>query len=79
MYNLTGSNIGFTLKIESVTKNTIFGLKMMVKSGLEKIFFKFLHAGDYFPVLNESAQNHKFSNKNGIFGYRFHFEGKTDV
>ena len=41
---LTDSYIVFTLKIESVYKNTIFGLKIMVKSGLEKIFFKFLHA-----------------------------------
>ena len=47
---LTNSYIVFTLKIESLSKNTIFGLKMMVK-----IFLKFLHAG---------AQNHKFSNKN---------------
>ena len=54
----------FTLKMESVSKNIIFGLKMMVKSGLEKIFLKFLHAGDYFPLLHKSAQNHKFSNKN---------------
>ena len=45
-------------------KNTIFGLKMMVKSSLEKIFFKFLHAEDYFPLLHKSAQNHKFSNEN---------------
>ena len=37
---------------------------MMVKSGLEKKFLKFLHAGDYFPLLHKSAQNHKFSNKN---------------
>ena len=36
----------------------------MVKSGLEKIFLKFLHAGDYFPLLHKSAQNHKFSDKN---------------
>ena len=35
---LTESYIAFTLKMESVTKNTIFGLKMMVKSGLEKLF-----------------------------------------
>ena len=42
---LTDSYIGFTLKMESVTKNTIFGLKMMVKSGLEKIILKSLHAG----------------------------------
>ena len=45
---LTESYIVFTLKMESISKNTIFGLKMMVKSGLEKIFLKFLHAGDYF-------------------------------
>ena len=54
----------FTLKMESVSKNTIFGPKMMVKSGLEKIFLKFLHAGDYFPLLHKSAQNKRFSNKN---------------
>ena len=37
---------------------------MMVKSGLEKIFFKFLHAGDYFSLLHKSVHNPKFSNKN---------------
>ena len=42
---LTDSYIGFTLKMESVTKNTIFGLKMMVKSGLEKFILKSLHVG----------------------------------
>ena len=42
---LTDSYIGFTLKMESVSKNTIFGLKMMVKSGLEKFILKSLHAG----------------------------------
>ena len=62
--HLTNSYIVFTLKLESASKNTIFGLKMTVKSGLEKIFLKFLHAGDYFPLLHKSAQNHKFSNKN---------------
>ena len=45
MSYLTDSYIGFTLKMESVSKNTIFGLKMMVKSGLEKIILKSLHAG----------------------------------
>ena len=59
---LNDAYIVFTLKMESVSKNTIFGLKLMVKSGLEKIFLKFLHAGDYFPLLHKSAQNHKFSN-----------------
>jgi hypothetical protein len=61
---LAESYIAFTLKMESVSRNTIFGLKMMMKSGLEKIFLKFLHAGDYFPLLHKSAQNHKFSNRN---------------
>ena len=41
---LTDSYIVFTLKMESVSKNTIFGLKMIVKSGLEKIILKSLHA-----------------------------------
>ena len=42
---LTDSYIIFTLKMESVSKNTLFGLKMMVKSGLEFFFLKSLHAG----------------------------------
>ena len=46
---LSDSYIIFTHKMESVSKNTIFDLKLIVKSGLEKIFLKFLHVGDYFP------------------------------
>ena len=42
---LTDPYIGFTLKMEPVSKNTIFGQKMMVKSGLEKFILKSLHAG----------------------------------
>ena len=42
MSYLTDSYIIFTLKMESVSKNTIFGQKMMVKSGLLE------RAGDYF-------------------------------
>jgi len=61
---LTDSYIIFTLKMESVSKDTIFGLKMMVKSGLEKIFVKFFTAGDYFSLLHKSVQNDKFSSKN---------------
>ena len=64
MSYLTESYIVFTLKMESVSKNTIFALKMMVKSGPEKIFLKFLHVGVYFPLLDQSAQNHIFSNEN---------------
>ena len=37
---LTDSYIGITLKMESVSKNTIFGLKMMVKNALEKNRFE---------------------------------------
>ena len=47
MSYLTDSYIGFTLKMESVSKNTIFGLKMMVKSDLEKKIL-FLHAKAIF-------------------------------
>ena len=45
-------------------KIILFGLKMMVKSGPEKIILKFLHAADYFPLLHKSDQSHKSSNKN---------------
>ena len=61
---LTDSYIVFTLKMESVSKNTTFALKMMVKSSLEKMISKFFHAGNYFLLLHKSAQDHKFSNKN---------------
>ena len=50
---LTDSCIVFTLKMESVHKNIIFGLEMMVKSGLEKIILKSLHVGRWlFLLLN---------------------------
>ena len=52
---LTDSYIIFTIKMESVSKNTIFGLKMIVKSGLEKIFLKFIHAGDYFFLTSKKC------------------------
>ena len=44
----TDSDIIFTLKMESVSKNTIFGLKMMVKSGLEKNLFQVPPCGRLF-------------------------------
>ena len=50
---LTDSYIVFTLKMESQPKNIIFGLKMMVKSGLEKFILNSLHAGRWlFLLLN---------------------------
>ena len=48
MSYLTGLDIFFTFKLEFVSKITIFGLKMMVKSGLEKIFLKLLHVEAIF-------------------------------
>ena len=42
--------------MESVSKITIFVVKMMVKIDLEKIFLKFLPAGNYFPLLHKSVQ-----------------------
>ena len=57
----------YVLKMEYVSKINIFGLNMMVKSGLEKIFLKFLHATSvffiYFMERRTFAQNYKFSNK----------------
>ena len=40
----------YILKMEYVSKINIFGLKKMVKSGLEKIFLKFLQAQGLFQV-----------------------------
>jgi hypothetical protein len=40
----------YVLKMEYVSKINIFGLKMMMKSGLEKIFLKFLHAQGLFQT-----------------------------
>ena len=64
---LTDTYIIFTLKMESVFKNTIFGLKMMVKSGLEKMILKFLPVGNYFHLLHKRKDfcpNYKFIYKN---------------
>ena len=38
------------LKMEHVSKINIFGLKMMVGSGLEKIYSKFLYAQSLFQT-----------------------------
>ena len=55
-YTLT-HNIGqnhpdmvYVLKMEYMSIINIFGIKMMVKSGLEKIFLKFLHAQGLFQT-----------------------------
>ena len=46
--NMRNSNLVYVLKMEYVHKVNIFVLKMIVKSGLEKINLKFLHAQAIF-------------------------------
>ena len=46
--NMKNSNLVYVPKMEYVHKFNSFGLKMMVKSGLEKIILKFLHAEAIF-------------------------------
>jgi hypothetical protein len=45
---MRNSNLVYVPKMEYVHKANMFGLKMMVKSGLEKIILKFLHAQTIF-------------------------------
>ena len=45
---MTNSSLICRVKIEYVTKNNIFGLKMMMKGGLEKNILKFIHAQAIF-------------------------------
>ena len=45
---MTNSTLVSPVKMEYVTKNNIFGLKMMMKCCLEKIILKSLHAQDIF-------------------------------
>ena len=47
-------------------ENNVFVLKMMMKSGLEKIVLKFLRCAKLFVLLHKNAQNCKFSNKNDL-------------
>ena len=44
------SDMPYVLKMEYVSKINNFGQKMMMKSGLEKIFLKFLHAQSLFQT-----------------------------
>ena len=63
---LTDSYITFTLKMESVSKNTIFGLKMMLKSGLEKIILNSIHAGRWLFLCMGSVHQSIFIQPNRI-------------
>ena len=53
---MRNSNLVYVPKMEYVHKVNIFGLKMMVKSGLEKNIF----------TAKNNAKNCKFSNKNDL-------------
>ena len=64
--NMTNPTILSPVKIEYVWNFSISGLKMMVKSGLEKIFLKFLHALTMSFLLLNFDQEYKFSNKNNM-------------
>ena len=45
---------------------SISGLKMMMKSGIGKMFLKFLHALTMSILLLNFDQKYKFSNKNNM-------------
>jgi hypothetical protein len=50
---MTNPAIVYPVKMEFGWHFSISGLKMMVKSGLEKIFLKFLHVQAIFYYVNE--------------------------
>ena len=62
---MRNSTFVYPVKREYVHKVDIFGLKMMVKSGLEKVFWNSSMRKMIF-LLHENAQNCKFSNTNGF-------------
>jgi hypothetical protein len=45
--------IVYLVRMEYVSKIKIFGLKMIAKRGLEKIFLRFIHARNYFPSFHK--------------------------
>ena len=49
--------------MEYVSRIMIFGLKMIVKSGLEKIILKFLYAQNYFNELSTLHKREEFCPK----------------
>ena len=57
---MTNSTLVCPVKIEYVTKNNIFGLKMMMKSGLEKNVLKFVLAQAIFYEMNLLHRKEEF-------------------
>ena len=62
---MTNLTLVSPVKMEYGWNFSISSLKMMMKSGLGKIFLKFLHALTMSFLLLNSDQKYKFSNKNG--------------
>ena len=58
------------------TPFSISGLKMIMKSGLGKIFMKFLHALTMSFLLLNFDQKYKFSNKNNMVNAWRNFKKK---
>ena len=63
---MTNLTIVSPVKMEYGWNFSISSLKMMVKSGLEKIFLEFLHALTLSFLLLNFDQKYKFSNKNNM-------------
>ena len=64
-HNMWEIQTWFTLlKMEHVSKIKILGLRMMVKSGLEKIFLKILHAQRVFQTYWFTSWKWEFRSKN---------------
>ena len=60
---MTNPTIVSPVKMEYVWNFSISGLKMMVKSGLEKIFLKFLYAQAIFYEMNLPQRKEEFWSK----------------
>ena len=63
---MTNSTLVSPVKMEYGWNFSISGLKMMMKSGLGKIFLKFLHALTMSFLLLNFDQKYKFTNKNNM-------------
>ena len=62
--NMTNSTLVSLVKMEYGGNFSISGLRMMMKSGLGKLFLKFLHALTMSFLLLNFDQKYKFSSKN---------------
>ena len=63
---VTNPTIVYPVKMEYGWNFSISGLKMMVKSGLQKIFLKFLHSQAIFYEMNLTHRKEEFWSKRQI-------------